>query len=199
MEVSGLHSRTISLEDLKQELIAIAQVYQVERSRLSFYGTDKQIREGLTEVIRCAGLLRSALTNSGAVLHELHTEFVTNGEHAILDTPEATIAPFDQYVAGIGRIEVLARNAIRRVVARASEDPETYAKKSAAKPEMDPLVESVLQLWLGRLARKSTRSDGRSLQSFLRMILSHTLQREVSEDTAAAHLKKARRSRLRSG
>ena len=199
MEAGGIRAEKRHRKLLKEELNALRIAYLRERSNLGYYASDKQIADGLTKIRKRAAFLHNALRDSKAIEYALMEEYILSCRETLPNTgdlkSEAFVAKLEDDIAAVGRIHDLAKAALEMQLIRAESNPNLSSKPTAEKPELAHLIEGILQLWTEKLGRKESGADAHNLLSFAAAIFTYILQSPVAEETAGAHLKKARRRR----
>jgi len=188
-------------KDVEEGLARIRDQYMRHRRNLGFYATDKQLTDGLTLVMSRAALLRKALQECDAVRYALQTTLIptfpgdniSEREHS-----EKICVGLDDDIAAVGRLHEVASTALQIQDNHRNQIPEFYAKPSAQKPEDLDLARDILRLW-SDLGRPEKGRDATGLKDFAGRILEYVWQRsEVSPDTVADLLNRARAAKAAS-
>ena len=193
MMVAGIRSVR---SDLINEVNTLVADYLRNRSNLDHYATINQLRAGLTKIKKRARLLQNALRQSPAIENALVWEYIKYGRYQNPtgdgSKPQDYTAKLDDDFAAVDRIHELAKSTLKY--------QRPVPKQTAAKPELDDLSSGILDLWTGKLRRKTSGVDFGSLLSFSGIIFEHIEGSAVFEATVAARIKKAmKRRRSREG
>jgi hypothetical protein len=172
---------------IEEGLITLRDDYLEDLSNLE-YSSAKQIADGLTKIQTHAASLRDLLADK-AFRYALMQAFVCCNETlpntGALES-EAALAKHEDDMAGVSRLHALATAALGM-------PPTPSPKPTAAKPELARLTEGILQLWTDKLGRRDSDARG-NLLSFVHAIFEYIRKpQRISEEAAAAQLKKARR------